>query len=280
LQEEIVNNRRYFQLAILLVSLLMASHNGFTALAAGSESQGYGGPPVKLTAVAHYANLPDRIFSALDGQPLVEQIGYIPGGYYWLDGTVTYCINIGKQDTAFMAGIQAAFSAWDEASSFYNPAYGGTTKSQPGTRQAKWKKRLGAFTGAENTVGFKYLSSQFPDAIAVTFMWNYDSYLIEVDTALNTDPYFHWWQSSVSGDPDYAFWPSSQVSDAFDVDVQNIMTHEAGHWLVLNDIYNATPGFRGGDENLTMYGYAAENELKKRSLEQGDILGIRSIYGN
>jgi len=50
------------------------------------------------------------------------------------------------------------------------------------------------------------------------------------------------------------------------------MTHEAGHWLVLDDLYE---GFNGAK---TMYGLAGEFELNKRSLDNRDIVGIQAIY--
>jgi hypothetical protein len=110
-------------------------------------------------------------------------------------------------------------------------------------------------------------------------MWSYQNTLVEVDTALNSSTQFRWWQTAVSGDPDSATWPSSQSTSAYDVDVQNIMTHEAGHWLVLGDLYDDMTGFVASDAEQTMYGYAGQNELKKRSLEFGDIAGIQEIYG-
>lgn len=56
-------------------------------------------------------------------------------------------------------------------------------------------------------------------------------------------------------------------------DIQNVMTHELGHWLTLNDLYG------GSDYWKTMYGSAGPGETYKRSLDQDDINGIKSIYG-
>jgi hypothetical protein len=61
------------------------------------------------------------------------------------------------------------------------------------------------------------------------------------------------------------------------VDIQNLMTHEVGHWLGLGDL---------GDEDrhaqLTMFNGledgAGRVELRKNTLGYGDILGARSIY--
>ena len=55
-------------------------------------------------------------------------------------------------------------------------------------------------------------------------------------------------------------------------DAQDILTHEIGHWLGLDDIYDST------QKDLTMYGYGRKGELKKNTLETGDILGIQSLY--
>ena len=113
----------------------------------------------------------------------------------------------------------------------------------------------------------------------MTYYWSLNGHLIKVDTALNTSGAFKWWQSNVTGEADDYIWPYSQITTAYDVDVQNIMTHEAGHWLVLGDMYDDDPGFDPDtDSYATMYGYADENETQKRSLEAGDIAGINEIY--
>ncbi|MFC1873432.1 matrixin family metalloprotease, partial [Chloroflexota bacterium] len=69
-------------------------------------------------------------------------------------------------------------------------------------------------------------------------------------------------------------WDEFSAGDTilYDVDVQNIMTHEAGHWLMLLDMYD----YYASEQ--TMYGYASQLELKKISLEEGDISGIQVIY--
>jgi len=56
------------------------------------------------------------------------------------------------------------------------------------------------------------------------------------------------------------------------LDVQNVAAHEAGHWLVLDDLYQSQYS------EMTMYGYASPGETKKRTLEWGDIAGIQFIY--
>jgi len=63
-------------------------------------------------------------------------------------------------------------------------------------------------------------------------------------------------------------------------DVQNVMTHEFGHWLTLGDI-TCQDSVDTDDPytEVTMYIYFEPGETKKRSLEEDDKLGIRSIYG-
>ena len=56
-------------------------------------------------------------------------------------------------------------------------------------------------------------------------------------------------------------------------DIQNIATHEAGHTLHLGDLYEDEYNI------MTMYGYAIKGEVKKRSLEWGDINGVHKLYG-
>ena len=60
------------------------------------------------------------------------------------------------------------------------------------------------------------------------------------------------------------------LTNAFDV--QNIATHEAGHTLMLDDLYT--------DETnaLTMYGYGDFGETYAISLGVGDKSGINAIY--
>ena len=66
-------------------------------------------------------------------------------------------------------------------------------------------------------------------------------------------------------------------------DVQNVITHEAGHLSGLGDLYN--PGYApyvplmgAGNQDYTMYGIIRGNETIKRSLTQNDIDGIAWIY--
>lgn len=100
-------------------------------------------------------------------------------------------------------------------------------------------------------------------ALAVTYIWYYPSTgaVVDVDTIMNKK--FAWtWTPYVAG-----VCVNSSTYDA-----QNILTHELGHWLGLDDEYT------GNYINNTMYGYGAKGEIKKDTLTQGDIDGLKGIY--
>ena len=62
------------------------------------------------------------------------------------------------------------------------------------------------------------------------------------------------------------------IGEADKMDFENIATHELGHAMGLGDLYTE------GCNQETMYGYATEGEITKRTLNAGDILGIQKLY--
>lgn len=91
--------------------------------------------------------------------------------------------------------------------------------------------------------------------IAVAYIWSISSEIVETDMKLNA--YYEW---SLSGEPGK-------------IDVQNIVTHEFGHWCGLADLYI------DADYWLTMYGFSNYGETHKQTLGSGDILGLQEVYG-
>ncbi len=71
-------------------------------------------------------------------------------------------------------------------------------------------------------------------------------------------------------DNDYP-WGNGQ-EDGSVMDLQNIATHELGHGLGLDDVYDSSCA------EVTMYGYSELGEIDKRTLEASDIEGLLKLY--
>lgn len=116
----------------------------------------------------------------------------------------------------------------------------------------------GAYRGC-NTLSFGGYSN--PGVIAVTTVWGYFTgpppgrEIIEAHILMNDD--FEWGNAAI---------------DDYLMDIQNIVTHELGHWAGMGDVYELAAG------EETMYGYSGEGETKKRDLYYGDITGITGLY--
>lgn len=68
-------------------------------------------------------------------------------------------------------------------------------------------------------------------------------------------------------------WSADPVNGiAGKMDFENIATHELGHSVGMDDLYD------GSCTDETMYGYAGTGETNKRTLNAGDIEGISSLY--
>jgi hypothetical protein len=100
-------------------------------------------------------------------------------------------------------------------------------------------------------------------ALGVTYTWYNPSTgeVAEVDTVLNSKFAWSWTPFSTDACVNSATY-----------DAQNILTHEVGHWMGLNDEYTADFA------NNTMYGYGSKAEIKKDTLTSGDSMGLRVIY--
>lgn len=96
------------------------------------------------------------------------------------------------------------------------------------------------------------------DAYGVTLVWHdpKTGEIVDADMQLNeTAGTFDFCESSCSGDG---------------VDLQNVVTHEVGHFL----------GLGHSDEvNASMYGESTRGEIRKGFLNDDDVEGICAIYG-
>ncbi|MCK5533585.1 matrixin family metalloprotease [bacterium] len=115
-----------------------------------------------------------------------------------------------------------------------------------------------AFDGTNLCV---WIESGWPEewygAIAMASIWfnELTGEILEVDITFNGE-HFEWSSSGQSNK----------------IDVQNIATHEIGHFVGLDDLYHPS------DSEATMYGYSWNGDTTKRSLSLDDRDGIRAIY--
>jgi hypothetical protein len=245
--------------------------------AAPQENPGKG--PSGLTKIV-FVNYPKGLEAkgGIPGSPVEgnskadDKLWYRYRGVHWADTSVTYVIeDVNDTDDTYEDAIMAAFNTWvatgatiyfegviaEEEFEYEIPSSFFEDSANPnGTRNTVNEVGWMSF-GAEGLPAY---------AIAVTAVWiDADNYIVEADMAMNTD--LPWAQDTVVGDPDNE---TAETANAYDV--QNIATHEAGHFLMLEDLYGK-PAIE-----QTMYGRGSLGELKKRSLESGDIAGILEIY--
>jgi len=168
---------------------------------------------------------------------------YLLLDFHWYT-TINYYINTknkyGFSATAVVNTITTSANTWDQETAYQVFSYKGTTGRNAGRRDGYNVVSWGGYQAG---------------IIAVTYIWYSGSQIIETDCRMNT--YYKW---SLSG-------------EAGKMDVQNIMTHELGHWCGLDDLYDDV------DYWLTMYGYGNFGETYKRTLGLGDINGLEAVYG-
>lgn len=166
-------------------------------------------------------------------------------GLFWKLNRASLPSSIQFEDAK--GALQAAFQAWTNADKDKKFTYAGETP----IRRPK--------LDYENIVTWGKLGS---GTIAVTYI-RYNTatkVVVDVDTVFN------------SRYPWYIFTATSDcISSPVAYDIQDIATHEFGHWIGLDDLYS------DDDKDLTMYGYGAGGELKKRTLELGDIAGANEV---
>lgn len=96
-------------------------------------------------------------------------------------------------------------------------------------------------------------------ALAVTYTWfnSTTNTVVENDTIFNKK--FAWG------------WSTNTCNSSY-YDAQDILTHETGHWVGLDDEYTSAY------IDNTMYGYGSKGEIKKDTLTTGDVSTASSLY--
>lgn len=237
-------------LACLLAMVLIACL-GVTVASTPAAS-----PDVGSIEVTYYAKggIPGPPEGKGSGKEEGKGYELLRGGVKWADGDlpVSYKVNLSDAPSDAFVEIQAAFEAWDTETSvglFDEPVTTG---------------KSGVDQDFDNIVSWAPITNT--GIVAQCTIWFYvnTKEIIEFDIVFNSDQD---WGIDLDGEgTEYA------LSDAFDV--RNIATHEAGHTLHLGDLYEDKYS------QMTMYGYTTLGEVKKISLEWGDINGLHKLYGS
>jgi len=170
-------------------------------------------------------------------------------GVKWKSLPVSYVINPTNNDGLsenFVAQtISSSAETWDNATTaeLLNDSYSIDYSQEYGDQNYV------------NAIDFGPLAS---GTIGITSVWYTPrgKQIVEFDIRLN----------------DSYVWGDALISSST-MDLANIMTHELGHAVGMDDIYSGTC------TEVTMYGYSDNGETKKRDLEPADIEGIQSMYG-
>lgn len=174
---------------------------------------------------------------------------------------VPYVINPTGAPVGAELEVKAAFEAWDAATSAElfgdSPVIDGNSW---------WGREDG-----KNNVSWQVI----PDGrvIAGTWIWYFDNdgsgTMTTGDVIKETDIVFNASQKwGIDADGEGTTYKLSRMYD-----VRNIGTHEVGHVVGLDDIYESKYS------EITMYGYSSKGETKKISLAIGDIDGTAALYG-
>lgn len=211
-------------------------------------------PPLEVITIVHYKK--DFVKPENPGQgnnaKTATCYGFI-SAYAKLIATENLLVNptnSGMTEAEVLSGIQSSATTWDNQ----------TSASLFGDVTASSTANFDTYADGQNEISFGNYSQS--GVIAVTRIWGYFSgkpssrYISQFDIMFDTD---------------FA-WGDAEVNAAL-MDLKNIATHELGHGVGLNDIYTTSC------QEVTMYGYSANGEIKKRTLAAPDIQGLRILYG-
>jgi hypothetical protein len=261
-------------LAAFVIAVLLMGLVGTAVAASPADSPGKGLTD-KVVFVQYAKDAPAKHEPGKPGGTLTGVLNpdYKYSGIHWADPTgVEYWLNPTGSDVSSgstIAAIKAAMATWANASGPLGYDYQGTTTREAGVADGY------------NVVSWADISDKYPNAIAVTTIWYYrNHHIAEVDTVMNSD--LPWSYTDPGSLPDLSgaaqpvasrYTEPSGSGDPNAYDIQDIMTHEAGHWIMLGDLYNSK------DSSLTMYGYGSKGEISKDTLAYGDERGVEAVYG-
>ena len=200
----------------------------------------------------------EKTFVTVYGDPVGEPYTnsydvYAYSGIHWsgAQANVVYYVNVKGAPAGALAEVKAAFETWDAK-------IGDTLFSD---NVGTVDRLAGNKYDSKNVVSWGRLGRGI---IAQTTVWynRYNYQILEFGMVFSTA---YKWGIDADGEGS-----TYRLTNAFDV--QNIATHEAGHTLMLDDLYMKEAN------QLTMYGYGSYGETYAISLGTGDISGIEAIY--
>lgn len=240
--------------AILIFSGLMLIS---PAIAAPNENTKSGPPELEKIVFIHYYK-PSHVSdpncdAACQGNDDDKTFRLISGGLKWPTLPINYKINESQFTASEETAIKNSADTWDEALDLSGSAINLFVDNPSDT--TKTQTDAGNNDG-ENIIVTGNLASNI---IGVTSFWYNPAtkQVVDADMVLNYDDFD--WSTSAGGTPG-------------EMDVQNIVTHELGHFLVLDDL-SSPKTF-----DLTMYGFSDTGEIKSRTLGVGDELGVVKLY--
>ena len=180
--------------------------------------------------------------------------GYLADGAKWknTEAWIVNASNSGLSESFLLENLDYNIDKWETAAQNFSIIGSGSSTTN----------NLVADTQSPDGQNEVYFADIFDsDAIAVTIVWGYFTgrpawrELVEWDQVYDNVDY-GWSNNGASGKMDF----------------ENISTHELGHTVGMDDIYDSSCA------DVTMFGYANFGETNKSTLEQPDIDGVRALY--
>jgi len=255
-------------LGVLIGIVVLALSLSWVVAQAKPNDSGAQKAPEKVRLESHIFidrfQLPDD--TGIASSDLLPVYKLFRGGVKWLGTPVSYSVNLdGAPDGAFDA-IAASAETWDDNTGTELFDYDGPTGivfDEPEDLDVVY---------FENTVSWaSFADLELPeDAVAVCKVW---FWVMVSPSGKVTGRVLGVAEFHIIHNSDFPWAVDAPEVDGGQFDVQNLDTHEFGHTLFLDDLYMPPAG------GLTMFGYTALEETKKRDLGLGDILGLQALYG-
>jgi len=240
-------------LAVLTISVAVSP------LAIAAPNENARNPDLEKIVFIHYYK-PNHVGAlncdaACEGNDDNTKFQLVSGGLKWATLPIDYKINTDEFSLLEQTAIKNSAETWDDGLDVRSDSVIELFVDNP-QHTSKTQANAGINDG-DNIIVRGDLASNI---IGQTSFW-YNSATKEVldaDVVLNSD--YTWTTDTIVGD--------------ITMDVQNIVTHELGHFLILSDLQS--PKTSG----LTMYAFGTNGEIKDRTLGLGDELGVVALYAN